>query len=102
MFLEFLKMIESYTTKLKRELNDKLGKEVIAFFNTKGGDIFIGVDNVSPIVEIYSDRLSIVSHEGLVDGLSEEDFFNGHSMPRNRGLMEIVIRNMCRFFTFFI
>lgn len=102
MFLAFLKMIESDTTELKRELTDKLEREVVAFLNTKGGDILIGVDEVSPVVEIYSDHLSIVSYGGLVDGLSEEDFFNGRSMPRNRELMEIVIRNMCRFFTFFI
>ncbi len=44
---------------------------------------------VSPVVEIYSDHLSIVSYGGLVDGLSEEDFFNGRSMPRNRELMRI-------------
>lgn len=36
---------------------------------------------VSPVVEIYSDHLSIVSYVGLVDGLSEEDFFNGKIYP---------------------
>lgn len=44
---------------------------------------------VSPVVEIYSDHLSIVSYGGLVEGLSEEDFFNGRSMPRNRELMRV-------------
>lgn len=81
MFLAFLKMIESDTTELKRELTDKLEREVVAFLNTKGGDILIGVDEVSPVVEIYSDHLSIVSYVGLVDGLSEEDFFNGKIYP---------------------
>lgn len=45
-------MIESDTTELKRELNDKLEKEVVAFLNTKGGDIFIGVDNKGGVIGV--------------------------------------------------
>ena len=44
---------------------------------------------VPPVVEIYSDRLSITSYGGLVEGLSKEEFFNGRSMPRNRELMRV-------------
>ncbi len=44
---------------------------------------------VPPVVEIYSDRLSITSYGGLVEGLSEEEFFKGRSMPRNRELMRV-------------
>lgn len=34
---------ENETTEFKRELNDRLEKEVIAFLNSaKGGDIYIG------------------------------------------------------------
>ena len=36
-------MIESNNTEFKRELNDKLEKEVVAFLNSKGGHIYIGV-----------------------------------------------------------
>ena len=42
-----------------------------------------------PVVEIYSNRLSIVSYGGLVEGFSEEEFFNGRSRPRNRELMRV-------------
>ncbi|MCL2045420.1 MAG: putative DNA binding domain-containing protein [Oscillospiraceae bacterium] len=42
-----------------------------------------------PVVEFYSDRVTITSTGGLVEGLSEEDFYNGRSMPRNRELMRI-------------
>ena len=42
---------------------------------------------VPPVVEIYSDRLSITSYGGLVTGLSKEECFAGRSMPRNRELM---------------
>lgn len=44
---------------------------------------------VPPVVEIYSDRLSITSYGGLVNGLSRDEFFGGRSMPRNRELMRI-------------
>ena len=43
----------------------------------------------TPVIEIYSNRLTITSFGGLVQGLSEEDFFNGRSMPRNRELMRV-------------
>jgi len=44
---------------------------------------------VAPVVEIYSDRLTITSYGGLVDGLSIDEFFKGLSIPRNRELMRI-------------
>ena len=44
---------------------------------------------VPPTVEIFSNRLSITSYGGLVPGLSEEEFFAGRSVPRNRELMRV-------------
>jgi len=44
---------------------------------------------VMPSFFIFSDRLVIQSYGGLVEGLSQEDFFAGLSMPRNRELMRI-------------
>ena len=42
-----------------------------------------------PVVEIYSDRLTITSYGGLPRGLSQDSFFRCCSMPRNRELMRI-------------
>lgn len=42
-----------------------------------------------PVVEFFSDRVAITSAGGLVEGLSQEDFFNGRSMLRNRELMRV-------------
>ncbi|MCL1848471.1 MAG: transcriptional regulator, partial [Clostridiales bacterium] len=42
-----------------------------------------------PVVEFFSDRVTITSTGGLVEGLSLEDFFNGRSMLRNRELMRV-------------
>ena len=43
----------------------------------------------APVVEIFSDRLTITSYGGLVSELTQEEFFNGRSIPRNRELMRI-------------
>jgi predicted HTH transcriptional regulator len=42
-----------------------------------------------PVVEFFTDRVTITSTGGLVEGLSQEDFFNGRSMLRNRELMRV-------------
>jgi len=44
---------------------------------------------VPPVVEVFSDRLTITSYGGLPQGLSRENFFRCRSMPRNRELMRI-------------
>ena len=42
-----------------------------------------------PLVEIFTDKIVVTSCGGLVDGLSESDFFKCRSMPRNRELMRV-------------
>lgn len=37
---------------------------------------------IPPVVEIYSNRLAITSYGGLIEGLSEDEFFKGRSMPQ--------------------
>ncbi|HJJ28967.1 MAG TPA: hypothetical protein O0X70_06210 [Methanocorpusculum sp.] len=44
---------------------------------------------LSPVVEIFSDRVEITSAGGLPDDLGEEEFFKGYSSPRNRELMRV-------------
>lgn len=44
---------------------------------------------VPPVVEIFSNRISITSYGGLVAGLSREECLAGRSMPRNRELMRV-------------
>ncbi len=43
----------------------------------------------APIVEIFSDRITITSYGSLVNELSIDEFFRGRSIPRNRELMRI-------------
>ncbi len=52
--------MESITTEYKRELTDKFEKEVVAFLNTLGGNIFIGLDDDGTVTGVqYSDKLSL-------------------------------------------
>ncbi|MBQ6504574.1 MAG: putative DNA binding domain-containing protein [Flexilinea sp.] len=44
---------------------------------------------VTPVFELFSDRLEITSYGGLPIGFSKEDFFSCRSMPRNRELMRV-------------
>lgn len=44
---------------------------------------------VPPKFEIFSDRLEITSYGGLFEGMSQEDFFEGLSLPRNKELMRV-------------
>ncbi|MDO5970289.1 putative DNA binding domain-containing protein [Flavivirga aquimarina] len=43
----------------------------------------------SPKFEIFSDRLEITSVGGLSNGLDEDEFFKGYSIPVNKELMRI-------------
>jgi len=42
-----------------------------------------------PKFEFFSDRLEITSAGGLPYGVTEEDFFNGFSSPRNKEIMRV-------------
>lgn len=46
-------------------------------------------NEVPPKFEIFPDRIEITSAGGLPDGLSQEEFFLGYSVPRNKELMRI-------------
>ncbi|MDR1049654.1 MAG: putative DNA binding domain-containing protein [Deltaproteobacteria bacterium] len=43
----------------------------------------------NPIIEIFSDVISVVSCGGLIKGFSRQDMFSGRSMPRNRELLRV-------------
>lgn len=46
-------------------------------------------NEVPPKFELFSDRLEITSTGTLPDDMSQEDFFNGVSNPRNKELMRV-------------
>ena len=44
---------------------------------------------IAPKFEIFNDRIKITSTGSLSEGLSESEFFEGFSVPRNKELMRI-------------
>lgn len=44
---------------------------------------------VPPKFEIFTDRIEITSAGSLPDGLSQSEFFDGYSIPRNKELMRV-------------
>lgn len=44
---------------------------------------------IPPKFEVFNNRIEITSTGGLPDGLSEEEFFEGFSVPRNKEIMRI-------------
>lgn len=44
---------------------------------------------IPPKFEIFSDRLEITSAGSLSEGMTEEEFFEGYSIPRNKEIMRI-------------
>ena len=47
------------------------------------------INGAYPVVEVYDDRIEIVSSGGLPVGLSKGEFFEGRSLPRNKELMRV-------------
>ncbi len=45
--------------------------------------------DIPPKFEIFSNRLEITSYGGLFEGMTQEDFFDGLSLPRNKELMRV-------------
>ncbi|MDD2481467.1 MAG: ATP-binding protein [Lutispora sp.] len=46
-------------------------------------------NGIPPVFEIFSDRFVITSSGGLSQELSQEEFFEGISVPRNKELMRV-------------
>ncbi len=47
-----MKYEESYTVELKQEINADFKKEIIAFANSEGGEIFVGIDRNGEVVGV--------------------------------------------------
>lgn len=63
---------ENDRVELKREIVDDMDKEIIAFLNSKGGTIFVGITDDGEVIgvvsenkEIYEQKLSSIITEGI-------------------------------------
>lgn len=78
-----LDVLEDKRNEFKMKLNDTLEKEVIAFLNTDGGNIFIGVDDEGNINELNNiDLLQRTIKDRIKDNI----------MPSTQGLYDVVVR----------
>ena len=95
--------------------SEKYMKTIVAFANTQGGKLIVGVDDKTHQivgvendvliinahchrnlldesciqVAVYDDRLEVTSPGGLYNGLTYEEVMNGHSKIRNKGIANI-------------
>jgi ATP-dependent DNA helicase RecG len=53
---------EGYYTEFKRSVNSDLKKELVAFANASGGNIFLGVEDNGTICGIQHDQISLLSN----------------------------------------
>ena len=76
-------LLEDKRTEFKVKTTDGLEKEVIAFLNTDGGNIFIGVD----------DKGNIKGNLGNIDLLQRtiKDRLKDNIMPSTLGLFDVVV-----------
>lgn len=61
-----MNFIENEITELKSELNENIIKEVIAFANTKGGIIYLGVNDDGTILGIADTKLTIEKLSSMI------------------------------------
>ena len=58
--------IESETIELKQELNKNIKKEIVAFANSKGGTIYIGIDDSGKVLGLQNIKNDIESLSGMI------------------------------------
>lgn len=88
------KMLVENTTKARITPKYRVEKKLVDATALREAIINAVVHNdwtmeASPVVEIYSDRITVSSYGGLVPGQSLEGFFAGRSVPRSRELMRV-------------
>ena len=78
-------VIEDYRNEFKLKLTDKLEKEVVGFLNTKGGNIYIGVNDDGKIIGLDCN----------VDELQKEikDRIKNNIVPSTLGLFDCIVEN---------
>lgn len=80
-----LDIIEDNRNEFKVKLSDNFEKEVIAFLNTDGGNIFIGID----------DKGNINNNLGNIDLIQRKikDIIKDNIAPSTLGLFDVVVNN---------
>lgn len=64
-------MLESNNVEFKREVNDKIEREVVSFLNSKGGHIYIGIEDDGTVYGVNDiDNLQLLVKDRIKDKIS--------------------------------
>lgn len=69
-----MRYYESSTTELKREITDELKKEIIAFLNTHGGTIYVGVNDDGSIYYNLNQKEKDIEQTKIINWLANDVF----------------------------
>lgn len=69
-----MRYYESATTELKREITDELKKEIVAFLNTHGGTIYVGVNDDGSINYKLSEKAKDIEQTRIINWLINDVF----------------------------
>jgi len=76
-----------YPLRQEREMIDSIAMREAIINAVAHNDYSYGA---TPKVEFFADRVEITSMGGLPYGVTESDFFDGYSVPRNKELMRVL------------
>ena len=64
---------ESFTVELKREINADFKKEIVAFANSEGGEIYVGVDKNGDIAGVKNPEQTMEQIGNMIrDGIKPD------------------------------
>ncbi len=70
--------IENEYIELKKELNNDITKEIIAFANTNGGTIYIGIDDKGKIVGLNNSSQKLEAISGMIKKGKKEIIYDNN------------------------
>ena len=71
--------VESETVELKQELNKNIKKEIVAFANSKGGTIYIGIDDDGNVLGLNNIKNDIKHVRGTISMARANDYNSASS-----------------------
>ena len=84
-------MVEGSNVEFKRELNEKLEKEVVSFLNANGGHLYIGVDDDgSPVGLSDIDAAQLALKDRIKNNVSPSAIGLFEAIPEKRGDLDVL------------
>jgi predicted HTH transcriptional regulator len=84
-------MLESQSVEFKREYNDKVNKTMLAFLNTEGGALYLGMDDDGSVYGLdgETDEEHPITITQIIERLNAEGFSaNRHTVMKDIATLE--------------